>query len=496
MDATPTAVFIARDAKCLSMSGNRAAYALLRRQSEKNLSKSAPDGPMNFRTMRDGVEIPPSELPLQKAASSGEPVRNYAFDLVFDDGVTLNVMCDAVPLLDEEGRSRGGVGVLTDVTELKRAEERLRQAQKLESLGLLAGGVAHDFNNLLVGVIGNASLAQEMLPPDHPAADLLEGVLKTGEQAAHLTRQMLAYSGKGKFVVEPLDLSALIPEMSGLVRPSIPKKINLHLDLEQDLPAIEADRGQIQQVFMNLTLNSADAIGSHEGLITVRTGVQDVDESYIELHPELAALALGKYVCLEVSDTGCGMDEATKTKIFDPFFSTKFIGRGLGLAAVSGILRGHKSGITISSAPGKGSCFTVLFPATTSTAGQGTVAARDASLQGVGTVLVVDDERVVLEMAKRALERHGYEVLMADSGLAAIDVFRRHPGEIDLVVLDLSMPHMNGEEALPELRKIRPDVRVVVSSGYSESEAMALLLASGFPALSRSPTHRRGLRRK
>ncbi|MGA2118459.1 MAG: PAS domain S-box protein [Bryobacteraceae bacterium] len=483
MDATPAAVFIARDAECLSMSGNRAAYALLRRQSEKNLSKSAPDGPMNFRTMRDGVEIPPSALPLQKAASSGEPVRNYAFDLVFDDGVTLNVMCNAVPLLNEEGRSRGGVGVLTDVTELKRAEEGLRQAQKLESLGLLAGGVAHDFNNLLVGIIGNASLAQEILPPDHPAADLLKGVLKTGEQAAHLTRQMLAYSGKGKFVVEALDLSALIPEMSGLVRPSIPKKINLHLDLEQDLPAIEADRGQIQQVFMNLTLNAADAIGSREGLITVRTGVQDVDESYTKLHPELAALAPGKYVYLEVRDTGCGMDEATKAKIFDPFFSTKFVGRGLGLAAVSGILRGHKSGITVSSAPGKGSCFTVLFPATTSTAGKGAVAARDASLQGAGTVLVVDDERVVREMAKRALEHHGYEVLTADSGEAAIDVFRRHPSEIALVVLDLSMPHMSGDEALPELRKIRPDVRVVVSSGYSESEAMALFAGqrvSGF----------------
>ena len=210
--------------------------------------------------------------------------QHYAFDVVFDDGVTLNLICDAVPLLDEQGLSRGGVGLLTDVTELKRAEERLRQAQKLESLGLLAGGVAHDFNNLLVGVIGNASLAREILPPDHPAADLLDGVLKTGEQAAHLTRQMLAYSGKGKFTVEPLDLSALIPEMSGLVRPSIPKKIAFSLDLDSDLPAIEADRGQVQQVFMNLTLNASEAIGNHDGLISVRTCVQEVDERYLRLH--------------------------------------------------------------------------------------------------------------------------------------------------------------------------------------------------------------------
>jgi CheY-like chemotaxis protein len=274
--------------------------------------------------------------------------------------------------------------------------------------------------------------------------------------------------------VEPLDLSALVPDMCGLVRPSIAKKIALQLDLEQDLPPIEADRGQVQQVFMNLALNAAEAIGSHEGLISVRTGIQDLDETYMRLHPELATLAPGKYVCLEVRDTGSGMDEATKAKIFDPFFSTKFTGRGLGLAAVSGILRGHRSGITVSSAPGKGSCFTVLFPATTRAAGKGPVVGRDTSLRGAGTVLVVDDEQLVRELAKRALERHGYTVLMADGGPAAIDVLKRHPGDIALVVLDLSMPNMSGEETLPELRKIRPDVKVLVSSGYSEAESLAL----------------------
>jgi len=361
-----------------------------------------------------------------------------------------------------------------DITDRKRAEARLRDAQKLESLGLLAGGVAHDFNNLLVGVVGNASLAREMLPPDHPVAELLTSVLKTGEQAAHLTRQMLAYSGKGRFVVEPLDLSALLPEMSVLLRPSISKKIALRLDLEHDLPAIEADRGQVQQVFMNLALNAAEAIGSHEGLVTVRTFVRDLDEGYQRTHPETVALTPGEYVCLEVCDTGCGMDEATKDKIFDPFFSTKFVGRGLGLAAVAGIVRGHKGAIAVTSAPGHGSCFTVVFPAAARAAREAPLVVRNTALQGTGTVLVVDDERMVREMVKRALERHGYTVLLADSGLAAIDVLRRHPGEIALVLLDLSMPHMNGEEALPELRKIRPEVKVVVSSGYSESEAMAL----------------------
>jgi PAS domain S-box-containing protein len=374
----------------------------------------------------------------------------------------------------EQGGSRLAMALITDITERKKAEERLLEAQKLESLGLLAGGVAHDFNNLLVGVIGNASLAQDVLPPDNPAADLLEGVVKAGQQAAHLTRQMLAYSGKGRFVVEPLDLSALIPEMCGLVQPSLPKKITLSFDLDPDLPAVEADRGQVQQIFMNLALNAGEAIGSHDGLIAVRTFVEEVDERYLRLHSEAAALRPGKYVCLEVRDTGSGMNDATKARIFDPFFTTKFTGRGLGLAAVAGIMRGHQGAITVSSAVGKGSCFTVLFPAVERSVEESPVAASKDTLHGAGVVLVVDDEHLVREMAKTALERHGYTVLLADSGRAAIDVLRRHPGEIALVVLDLSMPQMSGEEALLELRKLRPGVKVVVSSGYSEAETMTM----------------------
>jgi len=494
MDAAPAAIFVAHDRACSSMTGNRAAYDLLRMPPGCNLSKSPPDGeqPAKFRLMKDGIEIPPSELPVRMAASTGQPLRDSEVELVFEDGATVNMLGDAVPMLDDQGHSRGAVGVFVDITGRKRAEARLREAQKLESLGLLAGGVAHDFNNLLVGVIGNASLAQEMLPPDHPAAELLDGVIKTGQQAAHLTRQMLAYSGKGKFLVEALNLSALIPEMAGLVRPSISKKIALHLDLEEDLPSVEADRGQLQQVFMNLALNAAEAIGSHEGLITVRTGV----DRYTRLRPEAAALATGKYVCLEVRDTGSGMDDATRARIFDPFFSTKFTGRGLGLAAVAGILRGHKGAILVSSAPGQGSCFTVLFPAAARAAEERPAAAGMAAVRGSGVVLVVDDEKLVREMVKKALERYGYTVLLADGGLAAIDLLKRHPADVALVVLDLSMPRMSGEEALPELRKIRPEVKVLVSSGYSESETMTMFKGQRVSGFIQKPYTGAGLAEK
>jgi PAS domain S-box-containing protein len=427
-----------------------------------------------------------------KRAIAGENggLYNREFRVVWPDGSLHWVASHGRVFFDGEGEQRRAVrfiGVNMDVTEAKRAEDRFRESQKLESLGLLAGGVAHDFNNLLVGVIGNASLAQEMLPPDHPALELLDGVLKTGGQAAHLTRQMLAYSGKGKFLVEPLDLSALIPEMTGLVSPSISKKVALRLDLDPELPPIVADRGQIQQVFMNLVLNAAEAIGSHSGTIDVRTGVRELNRQFMQLHPEATALRAGKHVYLEVQDTGCGMNESTKARIFDPFFSTKFTGRGLGLAAVAGILRGHGAAITMDSEPGQGSLFVVLFPVSNRATEAAASPARRGALRGAGVILVVDDESTVRDVAKRALERQGYTVLAAASGQEAIEISKKYPGEIALIILDLSMPRMTGEEVLPELRRIRPEVRIVVSSGYSESEAMKLFAGQKVSAFVQKP---------
>jgi PAS domain S-box-containing protein len=380
-------------------------------------------------------------------------------------------LCNRFPLRDHSGTIYGVCSIATDITDRKKADEQLRQSQKLESLGLLAGGVAHDFNNLLVGVIGNASLALDLLPPGDPSVELLDRVIRTGEQAAHLTRQMLAYSGKGRFLLERLDLSALVTEISSLVQPSISKKIALEFRLAPGLPAIEADRGQVQQVFMNLVINAAEAIGGNAGLITVSTGIEQADERCV--HENFSGrIRPGPHVCLQVRDTGPGMDEATRAKIFDPFFSTKFTGRGLGLAAVAGIVRGHNGAIRVETAPGQGTCFTVFFPAAEGAIPVPAVVSEHKAVHGRGTILVVDDEELVRHMAKRALERCGFTVLVARNGETAIDTFKRHPGAISAVVLDLSMPGMSGAELLPELLRIRPDVKVLVSSGYNEMEAL------------------------
>jgi two-component system, cell cycle sensor histidine kinase and response regulator CckA len=475
MEAVPAVVSIARDAECREIIGNRMAYEQLRLPLAVNFSKSAPEEerPKNWREVKDGHDIPTEELPMQMAARTGKAVHDYEFDIVFNDGTARCWLGNTVPLFDDSGNSRGAVGVFVDITERKRAEERLRQTQKLESIGLLAGGIAHDFNNLLVGVIGNASLALEMASPEGQEADLLERVIRSGEQLAHLTRQMLAYAGKGRFVLEHLDLSELVPQMNVLIQPSVPKRIGLHFELDRDLPPIEADRGQLQQVFMNLVLNSAEAIGGGTGVISVKTGVRQLDEASIRSHTELANVSPGSYVFLEVRDTGCGMDLATRSRIFDPFFSTKFAGRGLGLAAVGGIVRGHKGAIQVETSPGQGSCFTVLFPALARAKPLPEGARHLAAPPAAGTILVVDDELVVREMTRQALTRYGFDVLVASDGLEAIDVLKRHPSSISLVLLDLSMPGMSGEEALPELWKIRPGVKVIVSSGYSEAEVMA-----------------------
>ena len=372
--------------------------------------------------------------------------------------------------------------------ERARNEQHLRQTQKLESVGLLAGGIAHDFNNLLTGILGNASLALEAAPPDSPARSMLQDVIDAGERAAHLTRQLLAYAGKGRFLIEVLDLSRHVREISSLVQSSIPHSVQLSLDLAGGLPGIEADPAQIQQVVMNLVINGAEAIPEGKsGTVLIMTRMQEVDENYIRTILPDADIVPGPYVALEVHDTGVGMDEATKARIFDPFFTTKFVGRGLGLAAVLGIVRGHKGALKIYSAPGRGSTFRVLFPAAGERVKAEEQVEGEAPLTGSGTVLVVDDEELVRRAAKATLERFGYTVMVAEDGGRGIEAFRARADQIALVLLDMTMPVMSGEETLRGLRSVQPGVKVILSSGYNEAEAIRRFAGKGLAGFVQKP---------
>jgi PAS domain S-box-containing protein len=366
---------------------------------------------------------------------------------------------------------------------LRESEARLQRSQKMESIAVLAGGIAHDFNNLLVGIIGNASLAEDLLAPGSPAAMTIREVVKAGERAARLTREMLAYSGKGRFVIERVDLSELVRDVTTLFRSSVPNQVALRLNLPADLPAVEVDTAQAQQVVMNLVINAAQAIGDSRGLISIRTRAMDLDAAAIAAEWGNAGLRPGAHVCLEVRDTGCGMDEATKARIFDPFFTTKPAGRGLGLASVAGIVRAHNGALKVESEPGRGSVFTVAIPAARGGAAPALRRhAAELELTGQGRILVVDDEEIVRTMAEAALKRLGYTVSSADSGPAALAALAVDP-LLDLAILDFSMPGMSGQETLARLRAARPELRIVVSSGYCEAECRALFqdqFISGF----------------
>jgi CheY-like chemotaxis protein len=300
---------------------------------------------------------------------------------------------------------------------------------------------------------------------------------------------MLAYAGKGRFVVQLVNLTDLVREVNTLIQSAIPKHVQLRVSLGSNLPSVEADIGQLQQVVMNLVINAAEAMGSEPGTVLVTTNRQTVDEEYLATLSLADGIAPGNYVLLEVHDTGVGMDAATIGKIFDPFFTTKFHGRGLGLAAVQGIVRSHRGGIKVYSTPGKGTTFKVLLPAITAPATSLLPRQReqDGHLRGDGVILVIDDEAFVRNMARSTLERYGYTVLVAENGQEGVDIFKAHAHEVRLVLLDLTMPLMDGQEALRRIRVIDSRARVILSSGFNESEAIRQFTGKGLSGFLQKP---------
>ncbi len=365
--------------------------------------------------------------------------------------------------------------------------ERSHEAEKLESLGVLAGGIAHDFNNLLMAILGNAELARLGLPAGSPAHECLGEIEKASNRAADLCRQMLAYSGRGHFVMQSVNLSSLVDETVQVLLGSLPETVRLELQLGRDLPRVKADPGQLQQVVANLITNAAESMEAEAGSIRVTTGSARCDATCLGEGVVGSDLPEGVYAFVEVEDDGRGFDEETRARLFDPFFSTKFTGRGLGLAAVLGIVRAHQGTIQVESQVGQGSRIRVRIPALDEA---GAAAGKGPSLasQPARQVLFVDDEPTICKVGGEMLRALGYAAALAGDGAEALQVLgdRERP-TVDCVMLDLTMPGMDGEACLRELRRLRDDLKVIMMSGHDERQVAARLDGLGVDAVLQKP---------
>ncbi|KAB0670303.1 PAS domain S-box protein [Oryzomonas sagensis] len=394
---------------------------------------------------------------------------------------------------DDHGGLIGVVGHISDISEIKHAEEERRKieqqmlhAQKLEGLGVLAGGIAHDFNNILMAIIGNADLALMRINRESPCVENLHKIEEAAARAADLAKQMLAYSGKGKFLVESIDLNRILEDMVQMLEVSISKKALLRLNLCPELAAVEADATQLRQVVMNLVINASEAIGDRDGVIAITTGCMECDEAYLKDAWLNESIGPGPYVWLEIADTGCGMDRETMAKIFDPFFTTKFTGRGLGMAAVLGIIRGHRGTIKVYSEPGRGTTFKVLLPVAPLPAELPAPEPLVCEWHGSGTVLLADDEKSVRSIGREMLKALGYTPVTAADGREAVELCRSTPG-IVFAILDLTMPNMDGEQCFRELRRLDPGIRVIMSSGYNKQDVAPRFAGKGLDGFIQKP---------
>lgn len=415
------------------------------------------------------------------------------------DGREIDVFLRAFVMRDQDGKVVGMVGLHTDITERrsleadrKKLENQMQEAQKLESLGLLAGGIAHDFNNLLTGILGNAGLALDELSPISLARGNIADIEIAARRAADLCRQLLAYSGKGRFTVQSIDIRELIREMGHMLEVSIHRKIALHFDLPAEMPSVEGDPTQIRQVVMNLIINASEAIGDDTGIISVVGGTMNCTRQYLKNYYFTENLSEGTYVFLEVTDNGCGMDEETKNKIFEPFYTTKFTGRGLGMAAVLGIVRGHRGAIKIYSEPGRGTTIKVILPASGRPADRvPDVVDGAVEWKGSGIVLLADDEEIVRNIGKRIIEGAGFSSVLVKDGVEAVRMFRRIEQElgetVTCVILDLTMPRMDGQEAFREIRLLRENVPIILSSGYNEQDVVQKFVGRGLAGFIQKP---------
>ena len=408
----------------------------------------------HIRTMQDGI-------------CHTEQIEEKQLNSIFD--VTVS------PLYNTEGKLTACVHIARDITENKRAEERrqkleqqFQQTQKLESLGVLAGGIAHDFNNILTIILGHCFMAKEDFDLGTADKSHIHQIENAANRAADLCRQMLAYAGNSPLLYVQVDLCHLVDETVAMLHSAIKKNVTIKSDLKGDAPKIFGDSAQIQQVVMNLIINAAEAIGDMSGTIRVTLQKNIIREEHSETDFKGNAIPDGRYACLEISDTGCGIDEETRIRLFEPFFTTKFAGRGLGMSAVLGIIQSHDGALQLISSPGAGATFKVYFPLS------GSIEIVEAEHTGGsapsntvdGTILIVDDEEALRTIGAALLNAMGFSTITAANGREALEIYRDQGSGIDLILLDLVMPEMGGVETYHELRTVKPDVPIIFCSGY------------------------------
>ncbi len=460
VESVPDALFIAgQDGQFITV--NNAACEQLQYTKTELLQ-------MNVFDIVAQNEFPLVTKRAQNLGSKGDIIESHH---VRKDGTLVPVELSLIKLMIDGKPAM--LGVARDITERKLSEDALRHAQKMEGIGTLAGGIAHDFNNLLNAILGQSSLALNKISNDNPAHQNILKTIKASERAADLTRQLLAYSGRGKFFTEDIDLNTLVSENVQMLEVSVPKTTRLQFDLGQPSPWVLGDIGQLQQVIMNLIINAGEAIGQNPGSIMVRTGQIEITQNSKEYWKYTnTPLQFGHYAFLQVTDTGSGISQNALARIFDPFFTTKFTGRGLGLAAVLGIIRGHNGGLRIESEEGKGATFEVVLPLVHySDSSNVPLKQNTVNVEGKGiSLLVIDDDPFVLELLKDILTEAHFTVFGIPDPIEGINFYREKSQEIEIVILDYSMPGMDGKTAFEELFRINKNVKVLLCSGYTEEE--------------------------
>jgi PAS domain S-box-containing protein len=446
----------------------------------------------NIRKFTSAATIRKMDETYDQVKKSGDPIRVTDYDAIDKDGREIALELTASLLRDTGGAPMGFRGVLRDVSnrkeaeaEKKKLEVQVQQAQKMESIGTLAGGIAHDFNNILMGIQGNASLMAIKTDAGHPSYEKIKNIETYVENGTELTRQLLGFARRGKYHAITTDINDVIEKSAGMFGRT-KKEIRIQMDLVPEIWTVEVDRGQIEQALLNLYVNAWQAMPDG-GSLSLKTENIVLGADFI--NSQSYQVEAGNYIKISVTDTGSGIDQQTQARIFEPFFTTKEMGRGtgLGLASVYGIIKNHGGYINVSSDTGQGTTFSIYLPASAKAVQPEVRTVTPTVVTGNGTILLIDDEKMIIDVGQELLQELGYDVLTARSGKAAVEIYRQKSTRIDLVIMDLIMPGMSGSETYDRLKEINTHVKVLLSSGYSINGQAAKIMERGCDGFIQKP---------